>query len=81
MVSTDGFFARDIPDESRAAVHLKGMCNRKGVTQVQFAKMSGISLWHISQMENGKRSIGKKSALKLAAALNADVRAFLWAKV
>jgi len=46
------------------------------LTQRQLAEKSGIPQRHISEMENGKRSIGKENARRLAAALNADYRAF-----
>jgi transcriptional regulator with XRE-family HTH domain len=39
--------------------------------------MTGIARRHISEMENGKRSIGKEIARKLAKALNCDYRVFL----
>lgn len=40
-------------------------------------KIGGVPRQHISNMENGKRPIGKESAKKLAALLNVDYRAFL----
>ena len=76
-VSADEFFVRNFPGKSRAVVHLKGLRTREGLTQIQLAELAGIPQRHISEMENGKRSIGKETALKLAAALNADVRLFL----
>jgi plasmid maintenance system antidote protein VapI len=39
--------------------------------------MTGIHRRHISEMENGKRPIGKENAKKLAKVLNADYRMFL----
>lgn len=49
----------------------------EGLTQVQLAEATGIPQRHISEMENGKRVIGKEHAKVLAKALNTDYRAFL----
>lgn len=50
---------------------------REGLTQDQLAKLTGIPRRHISDMENGRRPIGKENAKKLGQALNADYRMFL----
>ena len=50
---------------------------REGLTQDQLAALSGIPRRHISDMENGRRPIGRDNARKLAQALNADYRIFL----
>lgn len=76
-VSADTFFAKNFPDRDRAAVHLKGLRYREDLTQAQLAERTGIPQRHISEMENGKRGIGKDNARKLAAVLNADYRLFL----
>lgn len=76
-VSVDEFFARNFPGQSRPAVHLKGLRYREGMTQAQLAERTGIHQRHISEMENGKRGIGKETAIKLAEALNVDYRVFL----
>jgi len=57
--------------------YLAGARHREGLTQRQLAEKSGIPQRHISEMETGKRSIGKENARRLATALNADYRAFL----
>lgn len=49
-----------------------------GLTQEALGqKIGGVPRQHISNMENGKRPIGKESAKKLAAVLHVDYRAFL----
>ena len=49
-----------------------------GLTQAALGeRMGGIPRQHISNMENGKRRIGKESAKRLAAALHTDYRVFL----
>ena len=58
-------------------VYLKGIRYREDLTQVQLAELTGIPRRHISEMENGKRPIGKAAARKLADVLHADYRLFL----
>jgi DNA-binding XRE family transcriptional regulator len=58
-------------------IYLKGSRYREDLTQVQLAEITGIPRRHISEMENGKRTIGKERAKKLAAALHVDYRMFL----
>ena len=49
-----------------------------GLTQTALGeRMGGIPRQHISNMENGKRPIGKENAKRLAAALHTDYRVFL----
>ena len=49
-----------------------------GLTQTALGeRMGGIPRQHISNMENGKRPIGKENAKRLAAALHTDHRVFL----
>jgi len=54
--------------------YLAGFRHREGMTQVELAEGSGIPRRHISEMENGKRPIGKANAKKLAEALKIDPR-------
>jgi len=56
---------------------LCGYRHREGLTQVELAKQTGIPQRHISEMEHGKRVIGKEAARKLANALNCDYRMLL----
>lgn len=58
-------------------VYLRGVRYREDFTQRQLAELTGIPQRHISEMENGKRTIGKENAKKLAKVLNADYRMFL----
>jgi DNA-binding XRE family transcriptional regulator len=50
---------------------------KRSLTQTTLSKMTGIPQHHISEMENGKRPIGKETAKKLAAAFSVDYRVFL----
>ena len=58
-------------------IYLKGIRYREDLTQQQLAEKTGIPRRHISEMEAGKRAIGKATAHKLAGALNVDYRLFL----
>lgn len=58
-------------------VYLRGIRYREDLTQKQLADLIGIPQRHISEMENGKRPIGKENAKKLAKALNCEYRMFL----
>ena len=59
------------------AVCLRGARKKEGLTQEELAKKTGIPQRHISEMENGKRTIGKKNAVLLAKALDVSYRIFL----
>jgi DNA-binding transcriptional regulator YiaG len=56
---------------------LAGLRYREGLSQRKLAELTGIPQRHISEMENGKRPIGKERAKVLAKALNTDYRVFL----
>lgn len=64
-------------DEDLPGVFLAGARYREGLTQEALAKAAGIPRRHISEMENGKRPIGKQNARKLGEALKVDPRRFL----
>lgn len=65
-------FADNIP-----GTNLQGARFREGFTQVELSQGTGIPQRHISEMENGKRPIGKELARRLADALGVDYRVFL----
>lgn len=56
---------------------LRGARHREGLTQAQLAAMIGVKPSHISEMEKGKRPIGKDMAKRLAKALNTSYKVFL----
>jgi DNA-binding transcriptional regulator YiaG len=64
-------------DEEIPGACLAGLRYREGVSQRKLAELTGIPQRHISEMENGKRPIGKERAKALAKALNTDYRVFL----
>ena len=59
------------------SIVLKGARLRENLTQLQLAKKLGIRQHHLSEMENGKRTIGKEMAKKLGEILNANWRVFV----
>ena len=66
-------FGKHSPGQTEAAVYLRGIRYREDLTQKQLADLAGIPQRHLSEMENGKRPIGKENAKKLAKVLNADL--------
>jgi len=56
---------------------LAGARDREGLTQIQLSKLTDIPQRHISEMENGKRPIGKEMAKRLAKILNISYKVFL----
>ena len=64
-------------DDAVPGVALTGARHKEGLTQVQLAGLTGIPQRHISEMEHGKRPIGKDLAKKLAEALQIDYRILL----
>lgn len=64
-------------DEIHAGSYLSGARFREGLTQAALSERTGIPRRHISEMENGKRPIGKANARKLSKALNLDPRVLL----
>jgi len=56
---------------------LKGARLMHDLTQAQLAAMIGVKASHISEMEKGKRPIGKEMARRLAKALNTSYQVFL----
>jgi DNA-binding XRE family transcriptional regulator len=60
-----------------SAVLLKGLRYREGLTQVELAKKLNISQANLSAMENGRRTIGKELAKRIANIFNLDYRMLL----
>lgn len=67
----------EFDDESTPSVALRGARRKESLTQKELAERTGIPQSHISEMENGKRSIGKERAKRLGGALNISYRVFL----
>lgn len=70
-------FQEGIKQFSEIGLMLKGGRHKAGLTQKALADQIGIKPHHISEMEHGKRSIGKNMAHRLAKILDIDYRVFL----
>ncbi len=66
-----------LKEEDLPGAALRGARGKEGVTQARLAGMTGIPQRHISEMENGKRPIGRETAKKLGRALNIGYKVFL----
>lgn len=65
-------------DAQRPAAMLRGARQKADMTQAELAaKLGDVRQHHLSEMENGKRPIGKDMAKRLAAVLKSDYRVFL----
>lgn len=69
--------ADEVFPDSHPGKILRGLRTREDLTQVQLSKKVGLKPHHISEMENGKRVIGKAMAKRLAEALNASYKMLL----
>ena len=56
---------------------LIGARGKENITQNKLSELTGIPRRHISDMENGRRPIGKQNAMKLGKALNINYQLFL----
>ena len=68
------------PDCSEAQLigkALAGARYREGLTQMKLSELTGIPQRHISEMESGKRTIGKEMSKRLGNALNMSYKFFL----
>lgn len=67
----------ELKDEDMPGLHLQAARHHFGLTQIALSQKTGIPQRHLSEMENGKRSIGKKTAKLLASVLKLDYRLLL----
>lgn len=70
-------FKDELKKYGEAGLMLKGSRHKAELTQKELADAIGVSQNHISEMENGKRPIGKVMALRLAKFFKTDYRKFL----
>jgi len=76
-VSADQAFADLYEKYGKVGTTVRGLRYREDWTQEDLAKKLKVRQTHISEMEHGKRSIGKAMAKKLGALFNIDYRLFL----
>jgi DNA-binding XRE family transcriptional regulator len=72
-------FKEDLEKQGEIGVYLRGLRYRERLTQKALAQKlgRGVSQHHISEMENGKRTISVEMAKRLATVLHTDYRMFL----
>ena len=76
-VSSEKVFA-DLENKfTKAGVLLKGLRGREGLTQVQFARKIHVTQANLSNMENGRRPIGKQIAKRIEKIFKVNYRYFL----
>ena len=74
----DGSYSiEEVFPDFNAGHALRGLRSREQLTQKQLAEMIGVKPSHISEMENGKRTIGKEMAKRLSKALKTGYKVFL----
>jgi helix-turn-helix protein len=66
-----------LDEAERPGRMLRAARTREALTQMQLARLTGIPQRHLSEMELGKRPIGKDRAKRLADALQVDYRLLL----
>ena len=71
-LSAKGLFSDRTPSNM-----LIGARGKENITQNKLSDLTGIPRRHISDMENGRRPIGKQNAIKLGKALNINYQLFL----
>ena len=70
-------YKKEIRQYSEGGLMLRGSRQKAELTQKELAEALGVNQHHISEMENGKRPIGKEMAKRLAHYFKTDYRLFL----
>jgi len=70
-------FKEELKKYGEAGLMLRGSRYKAELTQQELADKLGMSQHHVSEMEHGKRSIGKVMALRLGKFFKTDYRKFL----
>ena len=76
-VASEKVFAEIEKKFTKAGVLLKGLRGREGLTQVQFAQKIHVTQANLSNMENGRRPIGKQIAKRIEKIFKVNYRYFL----
>lgn len=76
-ISIEDLFGDLTQKSGEPGVLLKGLRYREGLSQIGFAKKLNISQANLSAMENGRRTIGKELAKRVAEIFGVDYRIFL----
>jgi DNA-binding XRE family transcriptional regulator len=73
----ESFLLEEVFPDLHQGSAIRGLRLREGLTQEQLAGLLGIKRTNLSEMENGKRPIGKNMAKRLAQVLKTDYKVFL----
>lgn len=76
-LSSEHLFGALDKQYTKAGALLKGLRLREGLTQVEFAKRIAVTQANLSNMENGRRPIGKTVAKRIQKVFGANYRYFL----
>ncbi|HYF97423.1 MAG TPA: helix-turn-helix transcriptional regulator [Coxiellaceae bacterium] len=76
-IPAETIFAKLETELGKAAMLLRGLRVREALSQVEFAKKIGVTQANLSNMENGRRAIGKIIAKRLEKVFKVDYRYFL----
>lgn len=76
IASDDNLKAAD-PKNQHVALYIRGRRKANGWTQAELADKLSVDQSQVSSMENGKKTIGKRMAIKLADIFNSDPKMFL----
>jgi len=77
LISADESF-RDLDEKyGKVGVTIRGFRLRDELTQKQLAEKLKIKQTHVSEMENGKRTVGKEIAHRMAKLFKTSYRLFL----
>lgn len=75
--SLQAIFAKLDEKYTKAGALLKGLRLREGLSQIEFAKKIHVTQANLSNMENGRRAIGKTIAKRIEKVFGANYRYFL----
>ena len=76
VVSESDWFKK-VSEQITPGVRLRIRRENKGMTQKELSEKSGVAIPNISMMESDKRSIGLRTARKLAETLGCDISEFI----
>ena len=76
-ISIDKLFSGLTQKSGEPGALLKGLRYREGLSQIDFSKKLNISQTNLSAIENGRRTIGKELAKRIASLFGLDYRIFL----
>lgn len=76
-ISADALFKETDQKYGEASALLRGLRARENLSQVEFAKRIKVTQANLSKMENGKRSIGKIIAKRIAKAFDVNYKYFI----